>query len=307
LIDVRVLRQLTVTCEGDGPKHLSAASGLVRVGPRLFVVADDENSLGLSEVSSDRPGGLFRLLAGVLPPGHKDRKAMKPDFEALALLPAAPDRPFGTLLALGSGSRPNRQRGVLVDLDAQSQPQCPVREIDLEPLFAPLRQRFGELNIEGAFLAGTDFCLLQRGNRRDPVSACIRFAWSDVDLWLFGMGTAPPVRSVLSIELGHIDEVPVSLTDGAAVRGGWIFCGAAEDTTDSYSDGRCLGSVIGFVDGEGKVVAKDRLSLVCKTEGIAVVESEAGIEVLLVTDPDDRSEAALLLSATLPWGAEVAP
>jgi hypothetical protein len=301
--DVRILRQLDVAPEGDKPRHLSAASGLVRVDRHLFVVADDEMSLGLFDLSSDREGRLFRLFAGGLPRSHKERKAVKPDFEALAFLPACADRPFGTLLALGSGSRPNRQRGALVDLDAKGEPQDFVREIDLEPLFAPLHERFADLNIEGAFIEGRDLCLLQRGNSREPVNACIRFAWSDVEQWLYATGAAPAARSVRDMELGHIDGVPVCLTDGVALaRGGWAFCAAAEDTSDSYADGRCLGSVVGVVDRAGDILAKERLALVCKTEGIAVLMEGTSLELLLVTDADDRSTPAFLLSATLALG-----
>ena len=50
-----------------GQAHLSAASGLVRVGGRLYLVADDEHHLGT--VAADGAGWvrLHRLLAGDLP------------------------------------------------------------------------------------------------------------------------------------------------------------------------------------------------------------------------------------------------
>ncbi len=47
--------------------HLSAASALVRVAERLFVVADDELHLGLFDLGDPAPGRLVRLFEGSLP------------------------------------------------------------------------------------------------------------------------------------------------------------------------------------------------------------------------------------------------
>ena len=81
-----------------GLSHLSAASGLVRVRQRLYVVADDELHLGQfddcsSPTPNAAPGTLLRLLDGELPAGKKQRKAAKPDLESLALLPPLPGCP----------------------------------------------------------------------------------------------------------------------------------------------------------------------------------------------------------------------
>ena len=130
--------------------HLSAASALVRVVERLFVVADDELHLGVFDLGEPAPGRLVRLFEGSLPAEKKARKAAKPDLEALALLPAMADFAQGALLALGSGSTPDRQRGVLLGLTEQAAP----RLIDLAPLYRPLHAQFADLNIEGGFLLG---------------------------------------------------------------------------------------------------------------------------------------------------------
>jgi hypothetical protein len=299
MLATKVLRSLDLAHDAGGPKHLSAASGLVQIGSRLFVVADDENSLGLFDFDRDRKGRLFSLFDGELPRGHKDRKAAKPDFESLAFLPLGTHRPFGALFALGSGSRPNRQLGALVGLDSDGLPNGPVRVVDLTPLFAPLLERFPALNIEGAFVEGSDLCLLQRGNTRSPVNGCIRFSMPGVEGWLHESALAPALATISTLDLGDIDGVPLCLTDGAAVAGGgWVFCATAEDSRDSYGDGRCLGSVVGLVR-DARVVAVERLDRLCKAEGISVREGTAGLDLLLVIDGDDRSIPALLLSATL--------
>ena len=72
--------------------HLSAASGLVRSGHLLYVVADDELHLGVFEDTAatgmpPEPGALVRMLEGDLPIDAVERKAAKPDFETLVHLP----------------------------------------------------------------------------------------------------------------------------------------------------------------------------------------------------------------------------
>ena len=53
----------------------------------------------------------------------EDRKAVKPDLESMTHLPPSSAHPFGTLLAIGSVSRPNRQHAVLLHLDELGRPQ----------------------------------------------------------------------------------------------------------------------------------------------------------------------------------------
>jgi hypothetical protein len=87
----REIRKLSLA-PGAHPRRLSflsAASGLVRVRERLYVIADDELHLGVFGVDGAEPLRLVRLLDGDLPASAKKRKARKPDFEALLLLPRA--------------------------------------------------------------------------------------------------------------------------------------------------------------------------------------------------------------------------
>jgi len=299
MLEVRVVRTLSVETDA-ALGHLSAASSLVQVGQRLFVVADDEHTLALFDLSGDRPGRLHPLFNGELPDKPKARKAAKPDLEALAHLPPWPGYPQGALLALGSGSRPQRQRAALLAFNEAGEIEGAVREIDLSPLYEPLHARHEQLNIEGAFVAADRFCLLQRGNQASPVNVLISYDWPAIQAWLDGAGQAPEPVSGMQYELGDIDGVPLCFTDGAALpHGGWVFCAAAEATDDSYLDGPCRGSVAGVVAADGRLLGVWPLSLRCKAEGIAVIVENGTLHLLLVTDPDDRDEPALLLSATL--------
>ena len=304
VIDARFLRILDWSASSGEPPagHLSAASGMVRIGQRLFIVADDELCLGVFDLHTENPGRMVRLFGGELPSLHRERKALKPDFEALTALPAFTGYPFGALLGIGSGSKPNRQRAALLRLDERGTIDGSASHVDLAPMYDPLRTRFADLNIEGLFVSGSEFCLLQRGNRKSQANACIRFDWQEVERWIQGATVVPSARSISVFDLGGIDGVPLCFTDGAALQGsGWVFCAAAEDTSDSYSDGRCMGSVVGIVSADGKLAGLEQVAGVFKAEGIAVAsDDDEGLELLLVTDADDRRAAAQLLSVTLP-------
>jgi hypothetical protein len=222
VLETRFVRTLEVSgAIGDLPVgHLSAASGLVRIGHRLFVVADDELHLGEFDLANGGPGRLHRLFEGELPSHHRERKARKPDLEALAALPAFSGHPFGALLAVGSGSRRNRQRALLLGLDRHGAIDGPVHQVDIEPLYEPLRAQFPDLNIEGLFVAEGGLYLLQRGNRKSPINACIGFRWREVEPWLQGEATVPSAKSAAEFDLGNIDGVPLCFTDGTGIQGG---------------------------------------------------------------------------------------
>ena len=302
----RVLRRLNLDAglHPRGQTHLSAASGLVRVGRMLYVVADDEHHLGMFEEAAPpaTPLALLRLFDGDLPHGKKNRKAAKPDLETLAYLPPLSGFPHGALLAMGSGSRPNRETGVMLALDAHGDPTGYIAALNLVPLYAPLRDRFSDLNIEGAFVTGGELRLLQRGNQRDGINACIRFDWNLLAPWLAGQRTRGPVaKAVSSIVVGDIDGVPLGLTDGAALSAGaWVFCAVAENTSDSYQDGACAGAVVGVVGPDGTVQQRHALQRAPKVEGIAVQSAGATLVVTLVTDADDPAIASELLELVLP-------
>lgn len=323
--DHRLVPHLLQTLQIDpaqhpqGQPHLSAASGLVRVRQRLYVVADDELHLGIfNEPAALQPqvapcaaqqpmGTLLRLLEGDLPHDKAARKAAKPDFESLVHLPPLPGCPAGALLALGSGSKPNRQTGVLIALDVQGAPNGRMAKVDLAALYAPLRKRFVDLNIEGALLVSGELLLLQRANKGNARNACIHYEWSQMAPWLAGKQALPPVaKSVQLLDLGSVGDVPLGITDGAALHGGaWAFSAVAENTSNSYQDGACVGSAIGVVDAAGRIQSLHMLEGSPKVEGLAVLADPDGGEALvctLVTDPDDPAVAAELLQVRLPVG-----
>lgn len=298
----RQIRTLTIA-PGSHPRglsFLSAASGLVRAGNRLYVVADDENHLGVFDGGGTEPIRLIRLFEGDLPASAKKRKAIKPDLEALLLLPAAEAWPAGALLALGSGSRSNRLVGALLRLDDRGDVDGRARPVDLAPLYGGLNSRCAELNIEGAFVVGTELILLQRGNSRGP-NAAIRFPLQHVIAWLSGgSSTSLEPSSIRDYELGIVDGVPLGFTDGTALPdGSWLFSAVAEQTDNSYDDGACLAAMIGIVRTDGTLQSMRRLDPTRKVEGIEAQVAGGEVVVSMVTDADDPSVPAEFGTTTL--------
>ena len=284
------------------PAHLSAASGLVRAGTHLYVVADDELHLGIFRAADAGPGRLLTLFAGTLPDSPTERKARKPDLEALTLVPAFGAYPHGALLALGSGSTRERRRGVLLALDSHGTVHDEPRVCDLSGLFAVLDARFDTPNIEGAFVSGGELCLLQRGNRRVVQNALVRFPLAAA-LAAIQSGTRVEPAAVHAFDLGRAGAIPLCFTDGAALpEGGFVFSAVAEDTPDAYRDGPCAGAAIGIATRDGVLRRLIRIDAPHKIEGIDATLDGDAIRLLLVTDADDPAVPACLYSATLESG-----
>jgi hypothetical protein len=106
---------------------------------------------------------------------------------------------------------------------------------------------------------------------------------------------------VLNVDLGMVDGVPLSFTDGAPLPDGRIvFSAVAENAQDTYHDGPCTGAAIGIIGTDGKVAALHRLEPVQKVEGVHATLQGDRIQLLLVTDADDAGIPGKLLSAEIP-------
>lgn len=297
------LRELDVFRERSDtqPSYISAASGLVRVGSHIYVVADDDLHLGVFSFGDNEPGRLIRLFAGDLPIIKADRKRDKPDLEAILFIPAFEDFPHGALLALGSASRPNRGRGVLLGLDPQGVLSGSPKPVNMAPMLGSLHQAFADLNIEGAAVVGDELLLFQRGNKKHIENAIIRYPLLPGLEALRGLDAAPVAPSAIKrVDLGMIEGVPLCFTDATALpNGDVVFCAVAEDTDDAYRDGRCVGAAIGIVDKTGRLLSLHQLEQPHKVEGISAQLENETVRLLLVTDADDPVIPAKLLSASL--------
>ncbi|MEO8486558.1 MAG: hypothetical protein ABI585_09500 [Betaproteobacteria bacterium] len=286
------------------PLHIAAASGLVSVGDRLYVVADDELHLGVFDRTGRRPGELVRIRAGTLPRRKRARKRAKPDFEALVALPPFGPFAFGALLVIGSGSRQTRRIGALVRLDASGDVVPPARAVGLDAWHRALADRFDVVNIEGAFVDGPTLSLLQRGNMSDPRNARIRITLAPIldALARRRRIPCPSIERIASFRLGAIRGTPLCFTDGAALPGGgFAFSAVAEATDDSVADGACKGSALGIVDGFDRLRGLWRLSPPLKVEGVVAHVDGTRVRLLACTDADDADVPARLLGVQLDY------
>jgi hypothetical protein len=273
----------------------------VRVKSTFYVVADDELQLGAFPIANSAPGTLIRMLPGDLPDDPGDRKKMKPDFEALTLLPAHAKYPHGALLALGSGSRKRRRYGVLLPIAERGALGTPT-VIDASPLYEMLQSDIDELNIEGAAIVGDRFVLLHRGNKLRSPNSTISFPLDVVlnSIARDSMLDKFPIVAIEHYDIGDIDGAPLSFTDSAALPDGRIvFSAVAELTSDSYLDGPCAGAAVGVLDSTGKLQRLERLKQPFKIEGIHAEPVGGTLNVWLVTDADDSAIPALLLTGSL--------
>ena len=303
MIQLTSLRNLDLVAgsEPDRPAYLSAASGLVAVGRFFYAVADDELHLGVFEVDGTRPGSLLRLFPCDLPDKPTKRKKAKPDLEALLRLPAFEKHPHGALLALGSGSSEHRYRGALILLHTDGSVDGDVRVLDTTDWLNKLTDHFDKLNIEGAWVSGSQIHLLQRGNKGAGVNAV---ASSDLAPLLNGLGDdhlpAPRAFQIQRFDLGCIEGVPLCFSDACALASGeCLFTAVAEDTEDPRNDGAFAGAAIGLMSRDRQLRWVRSVTPPFKIEGIEIIGNHADPKILVVTDADDPAVPAQLMSASL--------
>lgn len=311
MIQPKILRKLDLEAApaAGRPRHVAAGSGLVVIGDFLYVVADDEFHLARFRRGSDAPGNLVRLFPGELPREHAPRKAAKPDLEALVRLPAFANYPEGALLAVPSGSTPQRCRGALLRLDVSGAIIGSAEIVDFSVLYAALGMHVPALNIEGAVVVGDALLLLHRGSLTHPLSALIELPLADVHAGLARHRTIDALRPrcVRWVDLGAIEGVALSITDGATLPDGRLVVTAvAEQSADSYADGPCLGAAIGVLDRDGRVRQLHHLPPAFKIEGVQAWVEDGVIRLLLVTDADDESTPGHLLEVELSVTAQAA-
>jgi hypothetical protein len=298
--------------DATGRTYVSAASGLAAgPGGTAWVVSDEYGELG----RFDRLAAPGALLPGL--PAQRE----KPDLEALTFVSAAllggSDALAGAVLALGSGSKGSlRDRGLLQAVDALGQPSGPARVLDFHDLFAKLGKHVhGTLNIEGVAVRSAtngkdraELLLFHRGVH-GVGSSSVFVVDADEVFEAARAGKAMPskaLRSEHELDLGAIGDVPLAFSDADVLPDGRIlFAASAERASKNSTDGEVLGSAVGLLDAEFRLLAEHPLTgRARKVEGIELArnfDAAAGArQVTLVTDPDDPARATELLHVTVP-------
>lgn len=290
----------------DRPAHVRAGSALAALpSGQLAVIQDDACFLAIlspdGKVVEDvafplTEAEVMRQFDDVR--GNKKRKL---DLEAVF---ATPD---GSLVALGSGSSPLRERVVRIEdptgnarVSIHAAPSL-YQRLREEPSFAG-----AELNVEGAVVVGEDLVLFQRGNGAPsgglaPVDATARIALRPLLAHLFAGAELPPLRDVRAWDLGRIDGHRLTFTDAAVTpRAALAFLACAEDSPDATRDGPVSAVALGCLDDAslGPILDERGAPLLDKTEGLAFDATDEA-RAYVVTDRDDPDAPSELLGLAL--------
>jgi hypothetical protein len=292
-----------------------SASSLTRTTLGVAVAQDDANFVALFD-EFGAPLRTFPLTAGAGGHRHFDgrrgRKEHKLDLESAVSLTG----PRGeTLLQFGSGSTTRREHiAILSGLDG-SGPEVSLVHVPL--LYHALRNATpfagSELNIEGAVRIGDSVRLFSRGNgavrgELKPVNASCDIRASALLAHLQDpVGVAPPEPgNVIQYELGSLDGIPLGFTDVASWKDVVYYTAAAEDSPDTFRDGRVCGSVMGAIAAAGArwVPITDPSSVIFAAKVEGLLPSSSGPPVfLVVVDPDHPDAQSELCTVELrgPW------
>ena len=249
--------------DSDRPAYVRAGSSLAYLDRYLTVVQDDANFVALIDLEHRRASALA-LPAG--PGGQRlfdaahDNKQDKMDLEACLSLPTDSG---ALLLALGSGSKPQREQIVVVGWRGGEQAQPQVSVYEGAAFYAMLRQAHtfagSALNVEGAVYLGEDrIRLFQRGNGApqgdlQPVDATGDLNWSALWQHLQQPGSTPPVlENIVQYDLGNLQGQRLGFSDAEAVGGTILYSASAEASPASDQDGAIQGSVLGVLDASGR-------------------------------------------------------
>jgi hypothetical protein len=307
-LELSVLRELDLhePPRPGRPAHVSSASGIVRRGDHVYVIGDDLLSLAVFRLSRAGPGRLAQALAGELPADEGERKAAKPDLEALTVLPPFEGNPFGALFGLGSGSGPGRDRGFVWALSADGSLRGEAAEVDLTPVYELLRREVGALNVEGACVVGDHLWLLNRGNDEASRNAVAELGLGEVMESLHGdlRLDARELAAIRAYDLGALGGVPLAFSDGTPLANDvLVFTASAEAEDDPGPDGEILGSVLGTITPDGEVRRLRTIDRRYKVEGVHATIDTGVMDLLLVCDQDDPDVVSPLLAATMPLDA----
>lgn len=290
-----IMKLLVLTSIGS--KQIHAASGLVKIENNMHIIADDELSLLSFSLLEKEVGREQRLFSGELPTEHKERKRRKPDLESLTLLPKFTGT--SALLAVPSGSKANRQIGVLIELTNKA--PGVIKNIDFSHLYGALESEFSELNIEGASFSDSKLTLLQRGNGLLSQNAVIELDQAGVlsDLSNSQRVSEKRITKISRVDLGKHNNVSLGFTDSCYCDSFLFFLAVAEESNSTYEDGQFSGAYIGYFDHSGKAKLLNQLIIGFKPEGLWIEKSSEGYECYVVTDADDPNEASQLYSTKI--------
>lgn len=272
-------------------KAISAGSGIERFDGHWWVVGDDVEMIYKLDdkyrIVDEIP---FKSEAN----NERLPKPTKPDLEMLSCFQHDGNE---YLLAAGSGAVAKyREKGYLIKSG-----QNKICALDLEKLYISFRNalgfiEIGQLNLEG--LCSNDELLfwLNRGGV-DGKNAISEMKICDF-IQFINEAKIPDIK-VQEFQLKSIDGIKAGFSGCAYIESSdaILFCASAEDTSNSYDDGKVLGSYLGMISSkqykEGSyqhipIMESGDKHFKQKLESIAVKEADDKTMCLVgVCDNDD--------------------
>ncbi|HQQ62668.1 MAG TPA: hypothetical protein PLF22_03755 [Pseudomonadales bacterium] len=281
--------------------RISAASGMVAVDGRLFVIGD--NSPLLFELDPQ-----IRVLGSSVireyPVGDDGLipKKTKPDFEAMTCFSW---HEKNWLLIIGSGSKADvREWAFMLSVDDTSLRH----ERKISELYNAFYQRgklSGEqtLNIEGLAVAHEHVYFLNRGNSAHNM--IFRLPLAELISYMTGVTDVIDTLEFFAVKLPVLDgfEAGFSDADFWPETSSLVYSASVEATGDAYNDGEIRGSYIGLIalaqlqgdkvldlGGSAQLLQQAGKTLLTKVEAVALTRSDQhGVCGVLASDNDNGS------------------
>lgn len=267
---------------------IGAASGLIYQPPYLYLASDYSSCLYRYDLAHCQLTkiALFADRPELLP------KPEKFDFEAIALHDNA-------LWLFGSGSTQRRNSAVRYDL-ASAHPNAHNTALnpaiyDLSKLYQDFKQVAqlddDQLNIEGVIYHQQQWLFFQRGNGKQAKNGIFTLQGDIFQPENLAGGVAGNMSNSLTfvpVQLPVIHQVNSSFTDAIVVGQSIYFLASAENSSSTYTDGEVLGSYLGCMDLNSKIIQDVQLISTChKFEGLTLYQQQPDrVEFLLCEDND---------------------
>lgn len=253
---------------------------------RLYLIGDDANNILVLDCEY-KEQGTIRVF------DFTDKRIPKPekaDYETSTIVNVAGKE---CLIVLGSASRKNRRKGILIELDNKQN----VRQIDFEQFVKRIKEGVSEMNLEGCAALKDYFLLSSRANDKNPNNI---FIVTSSDFWTRQEGT--PI-SICDIVLPLKSEEVVGISELCYVKSKDLLLVSlsSEKTSDAYHDGAIGKSYIGWINSISAKIHQSKITLYAmhdlseynaafireKIEGVCVESVEdKTLHIHLVSDND---------------------
>lgn len=298
--------------------QIPSASGMELTGNRLYVVGDDSPFLYVLDLATLKQVDQIRLFGTGGSGQGRISKLLKPDLECLTQLEMNGQN---HLVALGSGSTPNRNQGYTIALPAGKERATQVQERSLKDLYEAIQAKndlLGDdvLNLEAAATTSDKVLLLQRATRGGP-NLMLCFPKQDFVAYLTGSRKNLPGYEAISFYLPELAGLGSHFSGAFVYHNRLFFSASVENTDDAILDGEVLGSYIGWINlaalKPGRQPLAVNTALVLnekgepyrgKVESLVIVDSlqAQAFRALAITDNDNGQSELLELELSWPGG-----